>query len=95
VIQSITEISEQTNLLALNASIEAARAGESGRDFGVVADEVRKLAEQSSIAADKVRKTITGIGAESVRAVKEMEQTKQIAKDQNNTVTDTLANWTD
>jgi methyl-accepting chemotaxis protein len=89
VIQSITEISEQTNLLALNASIEAARAGESGRGFAVVADEVRKLAEQSSIAADKVRKTITGIGAESVRAVKEMEQTKQIAKDQNNTVTDT------
>nr|WP_246625251.1 methyl-accepting chemotaxis protein [Fictibacillus nanhaiensis] len=89
VIQSITDISEQTNLLALNASIEAARAGESGRGFAVVADEVRKLAEQSSIAADKVRKTITGIGAESVRAVKEMEQTKQIAVDQNNTVTDT------
>lgn len=89
VIQTITEISEQTNLLALNASIEAARAGESGRGFAVVADEVRKLAEQSSVAADKVRKTITGIGAESVRAVKEMEQTKRIAEDQNSTVTDT------
>jgi methyl-accepting chemotaxis protein len=89
VIQSITEISEQTNLLALNASIEAARAGESGRGFAVVADEVRKLAEQSSVAADKVRKTITGIGTESARAVKEMEQTKQIAKEQDNTVSDT------
>ncbi|WP_197468109.1 methyl-accepting chemotaxis protein [Fictibacillus phosphorivorans] len=89
VIQSITEISEQTNLLALNASIEAARAGESGRGFAVVADEVRKLAEQSAVAADKVRKTISGIGAESVRAVKEMEQTKQISRDQSLTVTDT------
>jgi methyl-accepting chemotaxis protein len=89
VIQSITDISEQTNLLALNASIEAARAGESGRGFAVVAEEVRKLAEQSSVAADKVRKTISGIGAESVRAVKEMEATKRIADEQNATVTDT------
>ncbi len=95
VIQSITEISEQTNLLALNASIEAARAGESGRGFAVVADEVRKLAEQSAVAADKVRKTISGIGAESVRAVKEMEQTKQISRDQNLTVSDTEAAFMD
>ncbi|MGD6963785.1 methyl-accepting chemotaxis protein [Fictibacillus phosphorivorans] len=89
VIQSITEISNQTNLLALNASIEAARAGESGRGFAVVADEVRKLAEQSAIAADKVRKTISGIGEESERAVNEMAYTKRIAHDQNMTVTDT------
>ncbi|WP_171005524.1 methyl-accepting chemotaxis protein [Bacillus sp. E(2018)] len=89
VIQSITEISNQTNLLALNASIEAARAGESGRGFAVVADEVRKLAEQSAVAADKVRKTISGIGEESERAVHEMAYTKRIAHDQNMTVTDT------
>ncbi|MED1864788.1 methyl-accepting chemotaxis protein [Fictibacillus nanhaiensis] len=89
VIQSITEISNQTNLLALNASIEAARAGESGRGFAVVADEVRKLAEQSAIAADRVRKTISGIGEESERAVNEMAYTKRIAHDQNMTVTDT------
>jgi len=89
VIQSITEISNQTNLLALNASIEAARAGESGRGFAVVADEVRKLAEQSAVAADKVRKTISGIGEESERAVHEMAYTKRIAHDQNMSVTDT------
>lgn len=88
-IQSITEISNQTNLLALNASIEAARAGESGRGFAVVADEVRKLAEQSAVAADKVRKTISGIGEESERAVHEMAYTKRIAHDQNMSVTDT------
>ncbi len=95
VIQSITEISNQTNLLALNASIEAARAGESGRGFAVVADEVRKLAEQSAIAADKVRKTISGIGEESERAVKEMDYTKRIAHDQNLTVTDTESAFTE
>ncbi|MFC7370895.1 methyl-accepting chemotaxis protein [Fictibacillus iocasae] len=89
VTKSIAEISDQTNLLALNASIEAARAGESGRGFAVVADEVRKLAEQSAVAAEKVRQTITGIGVESALAVKEMEQTKQIADEQNTTVEDT------
>ncbi|MBH0169855.1 methyl-accepting chemotaxis protein [Fictibacillus sp. 18YEL24] len=95
VIQSITEISNQTNLLALNASIEAARAGESGRGFAVVADEVRKLAEQSAVAADKVRKTISGIGEESERAVHEMAYTKKIAHDQNVTVTDTESAFND
>ncbi|MDQ0271949.1 methyl-accepting chemotaxis protein [Cytobacillus purgationiresistens] len=77
VMTTITDISTQTNLLALNASIEAARAGEHGKGFAVVAEEVRKLAEQSVMATDEVKSTITDIQEGASSAVDSMEKTKK------------------
>ncbi|MGG1572361.1 methyl-accepting chemotaxis protein [Fictibacillus sp. NRS-1165] len=90
VVQTIKDISNQTNLLALNASIEAARAGESGKGFAVVANEVRKLAEQSKHATERIRRTIEGIETETERAVKEMENTRNISVEQKESVKNTI-----
>lgn len=65
IMDTISSISAQTNLLALNASIEAARAGDHGKGFAVVAEEVRKLAEQSAVATEQVKTTITKLQQES------------------------------
>lgn len=81
--ETISQISEQTNLLALNAAIEAARAGEHGKGFSVVAEEVRKLAEQSSLAAKRVKELIYGIQYKSQSAVKAMDEGKIIINEQN------------
>jgi methyl-accepting chemotaxis protein len=89
VMATIRSISEQTNLLALNASIEAARAGEHGKGFAVVATEVRKLAEQSREATDYVGTTIKGIQEETEKAVLAMNQTRQMANDQQQSVMNT------
>lgn len=89
VMATIRSISEQTNLLALNASIEAARAGEHGKGFAVVATEVRKLAEQSREATDHVGNTIKGIQEETERAVEAMNQTRQMANEQQQSVMNT------
>ncbi|WP_050180236.1 methyl-accepting chemotaxis protein [Domibacillus robiginosus] len=89
VIGAITDISAQTNLLALNASIEAARAGEHGKGFAVVAEEVRKLAEQSSEAADEVRKTILDIQSGSRTAVEQMKKTRSNFNEQTEAVEET------
>lgn len=72
IVDTISAIAAQTNLLALNAAIEAARAGEQGRGFAVVAEEVRKLAEQSQDAAKQIATLISGIQADTDRAVTAM-----------------------
>lgn len=89
VIQAITDISAQTNLLALNASIEAARAGEHGKGFAVVAEEVRRLAEQSSEAANEVRRTILDIQSGSRTAVEQMKKTRSNFNEQTEAVEET------
>ncbi|MGE4551860.1 MAG: methyl-accepting chemotaxis protein [Desulfovibrionaceae bacterium] len=70
----ISDIADQTNLLALNAAIEAARAGDAGRGFAVVADEVRKLAEKTMQATKEVGSAISGIQADSEKAVSGMDE---------------------
>ncbi|MDH8679269.1 methyl-accepting chemotaxis protein [Fusibacter bizertensis] len=86
ILDSISAISVQTNLLALNASIEAARAGEHGRGFAVVADEIRKLAEQSSSAADDVKRIVSNIQADGSKSVESMGVLKEISDKQNDAV---------
>jgi methyl-accepting chemotaxis protein len=86
ILDSISAISVQTNLLALNASIEAARAGEHGRGFAVVADEIRKLAEQSSTAADEVKRIVSNIQQDGSESVKSMSTLKSISEKQNEAV---------
>jgi methyl-accepting chemotaxis protein len=78
IVDVITTIANQTNMLALNAAIEASRAGEHGRGFAVVADEVRGLAEGSRKAADQIAKMIRDTEAETARALKAMDNSRDI-----------------
>lgn len=82
----ITDIASETNLLSLNASIEAARAGEAGKGFAVVAGEIKKLAEQSNQSAQEISNVITTLIAESNKAVKVMDEVKEIMNVQNENV---------
>lgn len=78
IVDVITNIADQTNMLALNAAIEASRAGEHGRGFAVVAEEVRSLAEGSRKAADQIAKMIRDTEGETDRALKAMDNSKEI-----------------
>ncbi|GHV13369.1 chemotaxis protein [Fibrobacterales bacterium] len=69
VTEVIKKIADKTNLLALNATIEAASAGEAGKGFAVVAGEIKDLANQSAISADDIARRISGIQAETGKAV--------------------------
>jgi methyl-accepting chemotaxis protein len=57
----VSELANQTNMLAINAAVEAVRAGEHGKGFSVVAGEIRKLADESKIAAQKIKILVTEI----------------------------------
>ncbi|KGM94398.1 chemotaxis protein [Clostridium botulinum] len=89
IIEAITSISEQTNLLALNAAIEAARAGEYGRGFAVVAEEVKKLSEETSGAAEEVKKLLLDIGTEANNVVESMDGVRIIVEQQDEAVKNT------
>lgn len=85
----ISSIADETNLLSLNASIEAARAGEAGRGFAVVAAQIQKLAEQSDNSTREIDKIIHTLIEDSQKAVKTMNQVKEIMKSQSENVTKT------
>ncbi len=78
----ITSIANETNLLSLNASIEAARAGEQGRGFAVVASQIQKLSEQSNSSAKKIEQIVTKLINDSDKAVRTMEEVKEIMQQQ-------------
>lgn len=81
-IELITSIAEETNLLSLNASIEAARAGEQGKGFAVVANQIQKLAEQSNESAMRVQQITNSLMEDAAKAVKTMDQVKEVMDSQ-------------
>ena len=87
--QFISSVAEQTNLLSLNAAIEAARAGEQGKGFAVVASEIRKLAEQSSKSATIINDIVRMLREDVSAAVKKMEESEIIVKEQSESVKET------
>ncbi len=94
-VDMIDEISGQTNLLSLNASIEAARAGEAGKGFSVVAEEIRKLAEESSNAANEIRRSVSTIQQQMEISVESTKDAGEIVRAQTNSVRGLLSAFVD
>jgi methyl-accepting chemotaxis protein len=86
VTEVIKRIADKTNLLALNATIEAASAGDAGKGFAVVANEIKELANQSAKAAEDIANRIQGVQANTVDAVKVIENVAEIIKTINEAV---------
>lgn len=81
ILSVIDDVAEQTNLLALNAAIIAAQAGEHGKGFAVVADEIKELAERTSASTREISQMISGIQAETDRAVQAINRAAQVVHD--------------
>jgi len=86
----INDISEQTNLLSLNASIEAARAGQAGRGFAVVAEEIRKLADDSTTAANEIKKNVENITQQTQKSVESAVEAQKMVGEQKEAVDNTV-----
>lgn len=74
IVGTITKVADRTNLLSLNAAIEAEKAGKFGQGFSVVAGEIRRLADQTSVAALEIEKTIENMRIAVDSGVVEMDR---------------------
>jgi len=90
IISIIEGVADQTNLLALNASIEAARAGDAGRGFAVVAEEIKKLAESTKVQVEFIKKIISSLTNETVKATNELDGVIQSFDDSKEFMSDAI-----
>ena len=58
-LSQIDTISRKINFIAVNASVEAARVGDVGKGFAVIASEIKELSQQSRVAVEQMRSTVS------------------------------------